>query len=49
MSKVVKCNHELVVILPESDEEHIKLVEQVTKLFSHLKEYPDCIFRWVQN
>lgn len=49
MSTVVKCNHDLVVILPESDEEHVELVEQISKLFSHLKEYPDCIFRRLQN
>ena len=47
LSKLVKCKHDLVVLLPETEIEHIDLAEQISKLFSHLKSFPNCKFRQV--
>jgi len=50
MSLKVKCkvHQELVILLPENDSEHIELVSQVTKLFTHLQDNPKCNFKEVK-
>ena len=49
MSYKIKCNeHKLVLLIPENDLENAELVSQVTKLFSHLSQFPNCKFEAVQ-
>jgi len=49
MSMTVKCSHNLILVLPETDEEQIKFVSQVSDLFEHLQIFPDCKFRRIEE
>ena len=49
LTRKVKCiAHNLVLLLPETDSEHVELVTQVTKLLQHLNENPSCKFQEIQ-
>ncbi len=46
MSKKIKCNnHDLLLVIPQNDEEHVQLISQVTDLLAHLKDNPECKFK----
>lgn len=48
MSMKIKCNnHDLLLVIPQNDEEHVQLISQVTDLLTHLKNNPECKFREV--
>ena len=50
MSLKVKCvNHDLDLVIPQSEQEHIELVSQVTLLLDHLKENPECKFKEMES
>lgn len=43
--KKIRCkNHNLVICIPETDSEFVKLVTETAKLFDHLKNFPKCFF-----
>ncbi len=45
MSKVIHCiEHKLQLLLPTTNNEHVTLSSQITRLLNHLKEYPTCKF-----
>jgi len=48
MAKKISCNnHDLLLVIPQNDEEHVQLISQVTDLLAHLKNNPQCRFREV--
>ena len=48
MSQKVRCNnHELFLIIPQNDQEHMELISHVTQLLEHLRMNPECKFREV--
>jgi len=50
MSRKIKCNnHELVLLIPVTDDEHLELISQITKLLSHIQEFPSCVFSEVET
>lgn len=50
MSLRVQCNnHDLSLIIPQTEQEHIELISQVTLLLDHLKENPECRFKEMEN
>lgn len=50
MSLKVRCNnHNLSLVIPQTEQEHVELVSQVTLLLDHLKENPDCRFKEMRN
>ena len=46
MGLKVKCNnHDMFLVIPQNEQEHVELISQVTQLLDHLKENPECIFK----
>lgn len=49
MSQVVECKkHNIRLRLPESDNEHTELIDDVNQLVSHLANNPNCHFVMVK-
>jgi len=44
LKKICCKNHNLVICIPETDSEFVKLVTETAKLFDHLKNFPECLF-----